>query len=143
MTDFYTADILSWSEHQATLLRRRAAGDPVQDADLDLPNIATEIHAAGQAQVDAVETSLYQALLHMLKAEAWPLSDAVPHWQSEARSFRVQALRRYRPSMALRISVTGLYADALYAMPETVDGQAPLPLPATCPVTLDELVACD
>ena len=37
----------------------------------------------GQSQVDAVESWLYQALLHMLKAEAWPLSEAVPHWQAE------------------------------------------------------------
>src|SRR4051794_2450873 len=44
----------------------------------------------------------------MLKAEAWPLSDAVPHWQAETRGFRAQARRRYRPSMAQKLDVPGL-----------------------------------
>ena len=43
--------------------------------------------------------------------------------------------------MRQRLDVPGLYADALRAMPETMDEQAPLPVSATCPVTLDELLA--
>jgi len=34
-----------------------------------------------------------------------------------------------------------IYRRALRAMPETIDGQPPLPVPQTCPVTLDELLA--
>jgi len=45
MTDLYDADILAWSEHQAALLRRRAAGELVNEADLDWPNLADEIEA--------------------------------------------------------------------------------------------------
>ena len=30
--------------------------------------------------------------------------------------------------------------DAIRALPETLDGQPPLPVPAECPVTLDELL---
>jgi hypothetical protein len=76
-----------------------------------------------------------------LKAEAWPLSRDVPGWQAEARLFRRQASRRFAPSMRQRINVAGLYADALAGVPETIDGQPPLPVPETCPVTLDELLA--
>src|SRR3954452_15848864 len=36
-----------------------------------------------------------------------------------------------------------LYADAVRALPETIDGQPPLPVPAECPVTLDEMLAED
>jgi hypothetical protein len=36
-----------------------------------------------------------------------------------------------------------LFADALAAMPKTIDGQPPLPLPQICPVTLDELLSAD
>ena len=43
--------------------------------------------------------------------------------------------------MRQRIDLAGLYADALYALPETIDGQAPLPVPVECPVTLDEMLA--
>ena len=64
-----------------------------------------------------------------------------PHWQAEARSFRGQARRRYRASMAQKLDIPGLYADALYALPETIDGVPPLPVPDGCPVTLDELLA--
>jgi hypothetical protein len=34
----------------------------------------------------------------------------------------------------------GLYADALAAMPETIDGQPPLPVDNICRVTLDEML---
>src|SRR5690348_4666817 len=39
----YDTDILTWSERQAALLRRRAAGELINDADLDWLNIAEEI----------------------------------------------------------------------------------------------------
>src|SRR5271157_5553989 len=38
--DLYDTDILAWSERQADLLRRHAAGDLVNDAELDWLNIA-------------------------------------------------------------------------------------------------------
>ncbi|MFL5280088.1 MAG: DUF29 family protein [Rhodopila sp.] len=138
----YDMDVLTWSERQAELLRRVAAGEAANETP-DWPHIIEEIEAVGQSQVDAVESWLYQALLHMLKAEAWPLSDAVPHWQAEARGFRAQARRKYRASMAQKLDVPGLYADALYALPETIDGVLPLPMSDVCPVTLDELLSQD
>jgi hypothetical protein len=46
-------------------------------------------------------------------------------------------------SMRQRLDVPGLYADALKALPETIDGQPPSPAPEVCPVTLDELLADD
>jgi hypothetical protein len=136
----YDTDVLTWSERQAALLRRVAAGEAANEVP-DWPHIIEEIEAVGQSQVDAVESWLYQAMLHMLKAEAWPLSNAVPHWQAEARGFRAQARRRYRASMAQKLDIPGLYADALYALPETIDGAPPLPVPDVCPVTLDELLS--
>jgi Domain of unknown function DUF29 len=139
MSDLYDTDILAWSEHQAELLRRVAAGERVNDA--DWPNIVEEIESVGREQLHAVESLLTQALLHMLKAEAWPLSSAVPGWRADARLFRRQAWRRFSPSMRQRLDVAGLYADALAAMPDTIDGLAPLPVPAICPVTLNELLS--
>jgi hypothetical protein len=43
--------------------------------------------------------------------------------------------------MRQKINIADLYADALAAIPETIEGQAPLPVPEACPVTLDELLA--
>ncbi len=140
MSDLYDADILEWSEQQAALLRRVAAGERLNDASPDWANIIEEVESVGREQLHAVESLLVQALLHRLKAEAWPQSNAVPHWQAEARGFRADAIRRFVPSMRQRIDLAGLYRDALSRLPESIDGQLPLPVPAICDVTLDELL---
>ena len=64
-----------------------AAGELVNEAELDWPNIAEEIESVGRSQLSAVQSLLRQALIHMLKAEAWPLSREVPHWRAETRRF--------------------------------------------------------
>ena len=43
--------------------------------------------------------------------------------------------------MRQKLDLPGLYADALTALPVRMDDQAPLPLPDTCPVTLEEMLA--
>ena len=126
MSDLYDDDILLWSEHQASLLRRRAAGELVNDAELDWPNIAEEIEDAGSNRLHAVESLLVQAMRRTLKAKAWPLSLDAPSWRADAIDFRRQARRRFVPSMRQKIDVAALYADALAALPEAVDGQPPL-----------------
>lgn len=141
MSDLYDADILEWSERQSALLRRVAAGERINSEDVDWPNIIEEVESVGREQLHSVESLLAQALLHMLKAEAWPLSQAVPGWQAEARRFRDDAASRFAPSMRSKVDVAKLYRRALRAMPETIDGQPPLPVPEACPVTLDELLA--
>jgi len=42
-----------------------------------------------------------------------------------------------------RIDLARIYAKAIRTLPTTIDGQPPLPVPADCPVTLDQLVADD
>jgi hypothetical protein len=39
------------------------------------------------------------------------------------------------------VDLADIYASALRCLPETSDGVQPLPLPETCPVDLDELLA--
>jgi hypothetical protein len=43
--------------------------------------------------------------------------------------------------MRQRIGIAKLYRRALRALPETLDGQAPLPVPEVCPATIEELLA--
>jgi hypothetical protein len=45
--------------------------------------------------------------------------------------------------MAQRLDVAQLYRQALKRLPETIDGTNPLPLPASCPVTLEEMLSED
>jgi hypothetical protein len=137
----YDTDILLWSERQSELLRRRATGELVNDADLDWPNIAEEIESVGREQLHAVQSLLMQALVHMLKADAWPLCRDAPTWRADATVFRVDAARRYVASMRQRTDLERIYRQALRAMPETIDGQAPLPVPQICPWPLDDLLS--
>jgi Domain of unknown function DUF29 len=136
----YDTDVLTWSEHQAELLRRLAAGERVNDQ-VDWANVIEEVESVGHSQIDAVESLWTQAFLHDLKAVAWPLSLDADKWRADARLFRRQARRKYRPSMRQRFNLAELYADALAGLPDRLDGRPPAPVPQTCPVTLDELLA--
>jgi hypothetical protein len=138
----YDTDILLWSERQATLLRHHAAAAR-PNTGIDWENVIEEIESVGNEQRFAVESLLMQALIHILKARAWPNSRDVPHWQAEARVFRANAARRFTPSMRQRLDLDRIYRQALRGLPETIDGQPPLPVPDVCPATLDELLAED
>lgn len=141
MSDLHDRDVVAWSERQGALLRRIAKGGRVESNELDWPNIAEEIESVGQSQIDAVESLVTLAFVHDLKATAWPLARDAPGWQADARLFRRQAKRKYRPSMRRKIDLAGLYDDAVQALPETLDGEPPLPVPIVCPVgTIEELL---
>jgi hypothetical protein len=139
MRELYDLDVLEWSERQARLLRQHAAGEAGNEVP-DWTSIIEEVESVGRGQADAVESLLTLAFLHDLKAAAWPLSRDVPHWQGEARLFRRQARRKLTASMRAEIDMAALYDDAVAGLPETMDGQLPLPVPQECPVTLDELL---
>ncbi len=139
MSDLYDADVLEWSEHQADLLRRHAAGDPVNERP-DWANIIEEVESVGRSQLSAVRSLLIRALEHDLKCAAWPQSRDVWHWQVEARRFRIDAAEAFTPSMRQRIDLDGLYRKSLSLLPDTMDDLPPLPIPTDCPVTLDELL---
>src|ERR1700722_13582458 len=102
MSDLYGDDIVIWSERQAELLRRIAAVEPVNEAP-DWPNIAEEIEDVGRSELRSCRTLLRQALRHMLKAEAWPLSRDAPSWRADAIDFRRQARDAFTPSMRQKI----------------------------------------
>jgi hypothetical protein len=142
MNDLYEEDILLWSERQAELLRRHSSAARENDA-IDWTNIIEEIEDVGRSEFHAVESLLGQALRHMLKAEAWPLSRDAPSWRSDAIDFRQQATRRFAPSMRPRIDLDRLYRQALRALPETMEGQPPGPVRDACPMTLEQLLADD
>ena len=139
MSDLYDDDILLWSERQSELLRRLAAGEPVNERP-DWPNIIEEVESVGRSDLRAVQSLLLQALLHKLKSEAWPESPSVATWEADARLFLVQAREAFSPSMRQRLDVQRIYANALSAMPTVIDGQPPQPVSLTCPMTLDELL---
>src|ERR1700683_3794158 len=116
MSDLYESDILVWSAQQANLLRRLAHGERVNDQ-LDWEHLIEEVESVGSEQLHAVESLLFQALVHMLKAQGWPLSRDVENWRADARGFRAQAANRFAPSMRRRLDLARIYRQALRAVP--------------------------
>jgi hypothetical protein len=141
MSDLYDEDIVLWSERQSELLRRRAAGELVNEAELDWPNIAEDIEAVGSEQRFAVESLLVQAIVHRLRAQAWPDCRDTENWLADSMRFRGDAASRFVPSMRQRIDMDRIYQRAIRAMPRVIDGlSAPPPAP-DCPFTLDWLLS--
>jgi hypothetical protein len=95
MSDLYGDEILVWSERQAELLRRRAAGEPVNDDEIDWHNVAEEIEDIGRGELHTVESLLTQALIDMLKAEGWPTMRDAPSWRAEGIRIRGDASDRH------------------------------------------------
>jgi hypothetical protein len=77
----------------------------------------------------------------MLKAEAWPAHCDAPSWRADAIDFRQQAKRRFAELMRQKIDLAQLYHQAQRALPESMEGQQPLPVPAQYQVTLDALLS--
>ena len=136
----YDYDALAWSEEQAGLLRRVAAGERLNDA-VDWANVIEEVEAVGLSELRACRSVLRQALIHLLKLHAWPGSRAAAHWQDETRGFLTEAQDRFAPSMRARIELLRLYADALYRVRAATDESGERrPLPDHCPFDLGDLL---
>jgi len=141
MSDLYQSDILVWSEDQAALLRRLAAGERVNNL-VDWENVIEEIESVGNEQLHAVSSLLAQAINHRLKSMAWPgARDA--DWRAEAERFAGDAADRFAPSLRQRLSLSQIYRRALRAVPATMYGEPRPPLPAECPWSLDELLGSE
>ncbi len=94
----------------------------------------------GAEQLLSGESLLVQAIAHRLKAHGWPAARDVDNWLADAERFRGDATSRLAPSMRQRLDLSRLYRRALRAVPARRDGEPPMPLPAECPWSLDDLL---
>lgn len=132
-------DCLAWSEQQADLLRRLAAGERV-NAEVDWPNVIEEIQDVGLSELRAVRSLLRRAIEHLLKIHGWP-GGPVPHWRHEARTFVSDANQGMTRSMRRRLDIPDLYERArLLVAADDHDGRPPRPLPETCPFSVEDLI---
>src|ERR1700760_1515739 len=95
----YDTDILTWSERQAALLRRRATGELINDADFDWSNIAEEIADVGKSELNATLSQIDNILRHRLCLLGWPDAPAARKWQAGLRESPRQLHRHFTPSM--------------------------------------------
>ncbi len=146
MGDLYDTDIVEWSEHQAALLRRRATGELVNEADLDWPNIAEEIEAVGDMERDRLASRIGTVIEHLVKLAASPASDPRNGWRATIRAARRDINRSIGKSRTLREAVPALIAeeipgaieDAVQAMADY--GEVPLVEVADLRFTEDQVL---
>ena len=136
--DLYERDILSWSEHQADLLRRVANGERVND--VDWPHVIEEISDVGSSELRSVQSYLRQGMIHLLKLHLSPTDLARDHWLTEVEVFLDDAAQRFSPSMRQRIDLDTIFAKARARGSRHSAGQI---LPEVCPWALDDLLAAD
>src|SRR6266496_6361743 len=95
----YDADILEWSEQQASALRSLARARPDLSNVIDWENVAEEIEDVGRSQFNAVRSYIRQILIHVAKALSVSDSQSLMHWHTEVRGFHSELIDRVAPSM--------------------------------------------
>ena len=82
INQLYETDVLVWAEQQASLLRRLAAGERLNEA-VDWPNVIEELQDVGLSELRTCQSRLMQAMTHLLKLHAWPSSQSTRDWHDE------------------------------------------------------------
>ena len=86
----YDLDFYAWTQRQGGLLRRLAAGERVNDAELDWPNIAEEIETLGRSERGAVASRIRNVVEHLMKLEASPASEPRAGWRRTIKRERIE-----------------------------------------------------
>ena len=109
----YEADVYAWSERQGALLRRLAAGERVNDADLDWPNIAEEIESVGRSERSALSSHIANVLEHLIKLQISPATEPRAGWKETILRGRGEAEELLRDSPSLRPLLSNIIAHRL------------------------------
>ena len=112
MSDLYDTDIVVWSERQAALLRRMAAGERVNDQ-VDWENVAGEIEALGISDRREVRTRVRTILAHLLKLHLSPATEPRPGWRETVREQRRQLRTLLDESPSLRPTLPAVLGSEL------------------------------
>ena len=138
MNDLYDVDLASWSERQAELLRRRAAGELVNEAEIDWQNIAEEIESVGGNTRRELRNRLARLLQHLLKWHYQP-EHRSRSWQSTIRTQRqeIEDLLADNPSLKSKLPELFLVAYPR-ARADALDETGLLELPQTSPFSVEQ-----
>ena len=143
MSDLYEDDILLWSERQAELLRRRAAGERVNDADIDWPNVAEEIEDVGKSERREIESRLAVLCTHLLKWRFQPKRRS-RSWAGSITEARNQIERVIRGSPSLKGRLAKMLAEAYADGRRVAAAETGLKsVPPECPWSVEEILRHD
>jgi hypothetical protein len=110
MSDLYDTDVVAWSERQAALLRRIAAGEAINDQ-VDWPNIIDEVETVGRSERGALRSDITVVLEHLLKLSASPATAPRNGWKTSVLRARLAILRNLKENPSLRRFVSEYIAD--------------------------------
>ena len=142
-TDLYSDDVVTWSEQQASALRRLAARPELSNA-VDWANVIEEIETLGRSEWKEVESHIRNALRHILKGYCDPDSLSRQAWSVETSTFLDEARSEFRNSMRKQIDVDRAWQRAFKrACDELLPYGVTVPprIPTQSPFTLDELLS--
>ncbi len=138
MSDLYDEDFTLWSEQQATLLRRRAAGELVNDAELDWQNIAEEIEAVAGNTRRELRNRLARLAQHLLKWHYQPELRS-RSWRSTVRTQRREIEDLLADNPSLRAELPEMFQIAYQrGRADALDETGLLDLPAASPFTIEQ-----
>ena len=113
MTDLYEDDIVLWSERQAALLRRRAAGELINEAELDWPNIAEEIESLGKRDARELASRITTILIHLIKLDVSTATEPRAGWRNTILTQQTEVDLLLRDAPSLRRTVPAVIGDQL------------------------------
>lgn len=135
--DLYDTDFAEWSARNADLLRQGRLDEA------DLEHIAEEIEDLGKNWHGALDSRIYQLIIHLLKCQFQPVYPGRNGWRRTIAAQRIEIgkLLRKAPSLQnmIRENLAENYADAVeLAALET--GLPASTFPAVCPYTQEQLL---
>jgi hypothetical protein len=140
MSDLYDEDFTLWTEQQALLLRRRAAGELVNDADLDWRNIAEEIESVRADTRRELRNRMVRLLQHLFKWHYQP-EHRSRTWRSTIRTQRqeIDDLLAENPSPRAKLPYLFLAAWPR-ARTDALEETGLLDLPLAPPFTIEQVL---
>ena len=136
-TTIYETDFYLWTQQQAALLRQ----GEFNRVDLDLVNIAEEIESMGNSQKNAVQSHLFNVLMHLLKWRYQPERRGTS-WELSVDNGRnaIERLLENNPSLIPQLPafiVVEHHRARKRAAKET--GLLLTTFPEECPFTLEQI----
>jgi phytoene/squalene synthetase len=105
--------------------------------------VIEEIESLGRSQLQAVESLLENAFIHILKIFADPASLSQRQWRVETAGFLKGARKRFRPSMARAIDLAEIWREAIDSAERELkayDRVPPANIPLVCPFGLEDIL---
>jgi len=115
MNHLYDTDLARWSEQQAALLRRRAAGELINDAEFDWPNVAEEIEVLGRSERSALASRIATIIEHLARLVVSPATEPRAGWQETILRARadIEDILKSNPSLRPTLDAVVAHQHAL------------------------------